>query len=1050
MPQSPDRWVTLERLYFAALARPLETRPAFLAEACAGDDELRQEVASLLAQRGSAERFFERGAVVEAARLAGGSSAVMFAGQHIGVYEVLSLLGAGGMGEVYRARDTRLGRDVAIKVIPPAFAAIADRLARLEREARVLASLSHPHIAAIYGIEEASLNAGDGVSRPVRALVLELVEGETLAERIARSAKSSDAGSDGAGLPLKEALKIASQIADALDAAHQKGIVHRDLKPANIKITPAGVVKVLDFGLAKLAIDPAGGLSTSPTVTIGATGEGAIVGTAAYMSPEQACGKVVDKRSDIWSFGCVLFETLTGRQAFCGETFAHCVSAILNQDATWETLPATTPANVHNLLRRCLQKDPQDRLRDIGDARIELTDAVATPTRTTGVGAGAHRDRWRRALYAAAGMLAGAAIFGLVSWNAPSRTIEPANFTIRLGQDEFLPRSGGITFSSDGTSLAYVVARGEERRVHLRRIADTESRPIPGTDGLIGAPVFSPDGQWLAFWQNAKWKKVSLSGGPPLPMFDAPPGGATTAAWGSHDTLVFGVAPASLMLMPIAGGMPQDVPIIDPQRMERWGGEPQFLPDSKTVLFSMRTSDVDSFNDYRIAAYSLETMKRKILVDGGTKAMYLPNGQLVYVRAGSLWAAPFDPATLSITGRAVPVLHDVYENAVDGTAQFAISATGSLAYAPGGEVAGARRVVWVDRRGQEEALPLPPRSYLHPRMSPNGRQILIEVEGPNHDVFLYDMSRSALTKLTSDGSSHAPLWTPDGRQITFRAGMPDPFTMWRMPSDRSASPERLTAIRMPQIGFTQPSAMPGGGSMPGANTMSAAMPQQDGSTAASMPQTRGSVPPAMPQAGSMSNAVQQSAGGWSPDGRVLAFTQVNPDTDGDIYVFDGLRRSARSFAQTKFNEGSPRFSPDGRWISYSSDESGQSEIYVQEYPGPGPKIQVSTDGGTDAVWKPNGGELYYRTGDRMMVVSVETKPTFRPGRPRMLWEGRYNHGQNSMCGPPGPGSSNYDVTADGGRFLMVKEGERDAPPTEIRVVPKWAEEVARLVAPNPK
>jgi serine/threonine protein kinase/Tol biopolymer transport system component len=1018
MPPSPDRWATVERLYYAALARPLETRAAFLAEACAGDDELRQDVVSLLAQDGSAERLFERGAIVEAARLADGSSAVMFAGQHIGVYEVLSPLGAGGMGEVYRAKDTRLGREVALKVIPPAFAAIADRLARLEREARVLASLNHPHIAAIYGIEEGPVEGGSHT----RALVLELVEGETLAERIALVGSK--------GLPLEKALDIARQIADALDAAHQKGIVHRDLKPANIKITPAGAVKVLDFGLAKLALDPADGLSTSPTMTIGATGEGAILGTAAYMSPEQACGKVVDKRSDIWSFGCVLFETLSGRQAFHGETFAHCVSAILNQDADWEMLPATTPANVHNLLRRCLQKDPQNRLRDIGDARIELADALAIPARTTGVRASARPNRWRPALYAAAGMLAGAAIFGLVNWYGPSRTIAPASFTIRLGPDEFLPRSGGITFSSDGTSLAYVVARGEERSVRLRRMADTESRPIPGTDGLVGAPVFSPDGQWLAFWQNAKWKKVSLSGGPPLPMFDAPPGGATTAAWGSAGTLVFGVAPASLALMPTAGGMPQRVPIIDPQRMERWGGEPQFLPDSKTVLFSMRTSDVDSFNDYRIAAYSLETMKRTILVDGGTKAMYLPNRQLVYLRAGSLWAAPFDPATLSITGRAVPVLHDVYENAVDGTAQFAISATGALAYAPGGEVAGARRVVWVDRRGQEEALPLPPRSYLHPRISPNGRQILIEVEGPNHDVFLYDMSRSALTKLTSDGSSHAPLWTPDGRQITFRAGMPDPFTMWRMPSDRSAPAERLIPIRMPQIGFTQPSAMAGGGSMSGASA--------------------NGMPAAMPQGGSMSNAVQQSAGGWSPDGRVLAFTQVNPDTDGDIYVFDGAGRSARAFAQTKFNEGSPRFSPDGRWISYSSDESGQSEIYVQEYPGPGPRIQVSTDGGTDAVWKPNGGELYYRNGDRMIVVGVETKPMFRAGRPRMLWEGRYNHGQNSMCGPPGPGSSNYDVTADGEHFLMVKEGERDAPPTEIRVVPAWAEEVDRLVAANPK
>jgi serine/threonine-protein kinase len=1032
MPLSPDRWATVQRLYHSALPRSIEERAAFLAEACASDEPLRREVESLLAQATSDEAAFERGPLVAAAHMVSSVQTGMPFGPRIGEYEILAPLGAGGMGEVYRARDMHLGRDVAIKIVSRAFASLPDRLARLDREARLLAALNHPHIATIHGIADA-----DGA----RAIVMELVEGDTLAERIAR------AGSK--GLPIREALDIARQIASALDAAHEKGIVHRDLKPANIKITPHGVVKVLDFGLAKLTVGAEDGVTTSPTVTDGRTREGAIVGTAAYMSPEQACGKPVDKRSDIWSFGCVLFESLTGRQAFSGETFAHCVSAILNQDAAWDTLPVTTPANVQNLLRRCLQRDLQQRLRDMGDVRIELEEALATPARI--IDARGRAKKWQPALYAAIGVMVGAAIFGFLRSNVWRTTTAPPGFTIRLGPDEFLPRSGGLTFSNDGASLAYVVARGEQRQVYLRRIGDTESRPMPGTEGLMGAPVFSPDGQWLAFWQNAKWKKVSLSGGPPLPMFDAPPGGAPTAAWGSDDTLVFGVAPASLMRVSAAGGAPQDLPIIDPQRMERWGGEPQFLPDRKTVLFSMRTSDVDSFNDYRIAAYSLESKERKILVEGGTKATYLPNGQLVYMRAGSLWAAPFDLMKLAVIGRAVPVLHDVYENAVDGTAQFAISAMGALAYAPGGEVAGARRVVWVDRRGQEEALPVPPRSYLHPRISPNGRQILIEVEGPNHDVFLFDMARSALTKVTSDGSSHAPLWTADGRQITFRAGMPDPFTMWWMPSDRSGPAERLAAIQMPQIGFTRPAAMQSGGSMSGSTTsMPSAMPQPQASMPSSMPGASSTTPPAMPQGGAMSNTVQQSAGAWSPNGRVLAFTQVNPGTEGDIYVLDVGGRSARAFAQTKFNEGSPRFSPDGQWISYSSDESGQSEIYVQEFPGPGPKIQVSTEGGTDAVWKPNGGELYYRNGDRMMVVSIDTRPTFRPGRPRLLWEGRYNHGQNSMCGPPGPGSSNYDVTADGERFLMVKEGERDAPPTEIRVVPNWADEVTSLVAANPR
>ena len=1041
MEKTPDRWAHLDRLYHAALARPAHERASFLAEACGDDEELRREIDSLLAQRASAEWFLERGAAAAASSLASVTGPARLMGRRIGAYHVLSPLGAGGMGEVYRAKDTRLGRDVAIKILPPAFASAPDRLARFEREARALAALNHPHIAAIHGIEE----SGDSESgQELRALVLEFVDGETLAERIARRQRAGL-------LPVAEALDIARQIADALDAAHQKGIVHRDLKPANIKITPAGVVKVLDFGLAKLATDTdEGGLTGSPTMTVDGTHDGVILGTAAYMSPEQACGRPVDKRTDIWSFGCVLYETLTTRQAFGGETFAHHVTAILSHEPDWDALPPATPGNIRNLLRRCLQKDPQNRLRDIGDARMEIEEALATPERAVSMPpASPHQSRLRMAAYAMLCLLAGAAVVSIFGFNLPWRPgAQPASFTIRLGANEFLPRSGGITLSPDGTSLAYVVARGEQRELQLRRTNEQESKPIPGTEGVIGAPVFSPDGQWVAFWQNAKWKKVALSGGPPLPMFDAPPGGATTASWGPDDTLVFGVAPASLVRVPAGGGTAQHLSVINAEKMERWGGEPQFLPDNKTVLFSMRTSDVDSFNDYRIAAYSLETMQRKILIEGGTKATYLPTRQLVYVRAGALWAAPFDLMKLAVTGPSVPVLHDVYENAVDGTAQFAISANGSLAYAPGGEVAGARRVVWVDRRGQEEALPLPPRSYLHPRISPDGRQIVIEAEGPNHDVFLYDMTRNALTKVTFDGSSHSPLWTPDGKQITFRAGMPDPFTMWRMPSDRSGPGKRLAAIEMPRIGVTPPSGMQNGSSMGSANSgsMPGAMPQNAGSMGGTMPQNGGSTGNAMSRsAGSMSNAVQQSAGGWSPDGRALAFTQVNPETDGDIYVLDAAQGQARPFAQTKFSEGAPRFSPDGRWISYSSDESGHSEIYVQEFPGPGPKIQISTDGGTDAVWRGNSAELYYRNGDKMMAVTVATKPAFRAGSPRVLWEGRYNHGQNSMCGPPGPGSSNYDVTADGQRFLMVKEGERDAPPTEIRVVPNWAEEVKRVV-----
>ena len=1036
METDPDRRAVVERLSHEALTRPAGERLAFLRDTCAGDETLLREVESLLA------------------RLASTSGSAM-TGRRVGVYQLHELLGAGGMGEVYRARDTKLGREVAIKFLPPAFTSDPDRLARFEREARTLAMLNHPHIGAIYGFEESDSSPGSGQAA-VRGLVLELVEGQTLAERIARGA-----------LPIAEALTIARQIADALDAAHEKGIVHRDLKPPNIKITPAGVAKVLDFGLAKLdargAFD-AEAFSRLPTMAIGGTREGVIVGTAVYMSPEQARGKPVDKRTDIWAFGCVLFEMLTGRLAFAGETVSDTVAAILEREPEWQVLPDTTSVTVRRLLQRCLEKDSRQRLRDIGDVRLELDHALALNVRPPEAPA-PRQTRLRSAVYAVMYVLAGAAIAGVLAWNLwRTPQTQVANFTIKLGANEFLPRPGGLAFSPDGTLLAYLVARGEQRQLYLRRTAEPGEKAIPGTEGATGVPVFSPDGQWLAFWQNAKWKKVALTGGPPLPMFDSPPGGAVMAAWGPDDTLVFGITPASLVRVSASGGALQNLTVIDPRKMERFGGEPQFLPDGKTVLFGMRTSDVDAFNDYRIAAYSFETMQRKILVEGGTKATYLPSGHLVYLRAGTLLAAPFDLAELSVTGPAVPVLGDVYENAVDGTAQFAISANGSLAYAPGGEVAGARRVVWVDRQGNEEPLPLPPRSYLHPRISPDGRQIVIEVEGPNHDVFLYDLARGSLTKVTFDGSSHSPLWTEDGKRITFRAGMPDPFTMWWMPTDRSGPAERLATTGGTQVGVTPPGPMPQGagsmasgsmpqgagsvasGSMPqGAGSMSSgSMPQGAGSmSSGSMPQSTGSMPPSA--TGGMSGAVQQGADAWSPDGRTLAFTQVNPETGGDIFVFEMGEGKTRPFAQTKFDEGAPRFSPDGRWISYSSNESGQNEIYVQEFPGPGPKIQISTAGGTDATWKRTGGELYYRTGDRMMVIAVVTRPAFTAGKPSVLFEGHYNLGQNSMCGPPSPSSSNYDVTADGQRFLMVKEGERDVPPTEIRVVPNWSEEVKRLV-----
>jgi len=889
-------------------------------------------------------------------------------GQTLGHYRIEEQLGAGGMGVVYRATDSKLGRQVAIKVLPESFAKDPERLARFQREARMLAALNHPNIAAIHGLEE---------SGGTHYLVLEYVPGNTLE----------------GPLPLAEALRVASQIAEAFEAAHEKDIVHRDLKPPNVKVTPEGKVKVLDFGLAKA-------VSVQPTeATVSQAGEGtqlgAVMGTAGYMSPEQARGLPVDKRCDIWAFGCVLYETLTGRRAFGGRTLSDSIAAVLTGEPDWEALPVETPPHVRALLRRCLQKDLGRRQRDIGDARLELEET--RPGDEAIARGGESRPRWRTLTLAAASLLLGALASGIAGWTVwhkPPEAPAVARFTIMLGPGEQLPYPfhPSAVLSRDGTRLAYSVQREGKTQLHVRALDQFESKAIPGSEGINGWPVFSPDGQWVAFRQGVKWMKAALTGGPLVKMFDAPQGGAYVASWGPDNRLVLGVYPASIARIAAAGGTLQEVPGVDPKKGERWGGAARYFPDGKAMMFGVRTSETESFDDYQIAAYSFETGKRNILIDGGQRGMYW-SGYLIYVRGGTLFAVPFDRAKLTATGSPVPVVDGIFTNAVlPVMAAVDISDNGTLVYVPGGLVGSSRKAVWVDRQGKAQPLPLPPRAYLHPRLSPDGQQVAIEVEGPNHDVFTYDLERGTLTKVTFDGSSHAPFWTPDGKRLTYRSGMPAPFTMWAMPADRSSGPERLTTI-----------------------------------------------------------GEQQSAASWSADGQAVAFTQVNPETKGDIYVLRmDSERKPRPFAQSKFDEGAPRFSPDGHWIAYSSNESGRTEVYVQAYPGPGAKILISTEGGSDPTWRRQGGELYYRNGNKMMAVAVSAGGAFRAGAPKLLWEGRYNQGLNSMCGPPGPGASNYDVTGDGQRFLMIQEGEQDVAPNRIHVVLNWAEELKRLMAENRK
>jgi Tol biopolymer transport system component len=895
-------------------------------------------------------------------------------GSTLGHYRIEEQIGAGGMGVVYRARDAILRREVAIKVLPDAFSTDPVRLARFEREAQLLASLTHPNIAAIHGMEQADA---------VRYLVLELVPGETLAERLARGP-----------LPVEEALEVCRQIAEALEAAHERGVIHRDLKPANVKITPQGKVKVLDFGLAKaFGAGPSAGtdLSHSPTITTGETQQGVILGTAAYMSPEQARGKALDKRTDIWSFGCVLYETLTGRPSFAGETFSDTMAGILAREPEWDGLPGSAPANVRALLRRCLRKDRERRLRDIGDARIELEDALAGAVEAGAPEVVARSATGRILASTLGGLVLGALAAGIAvsgRGREPMARVPVTRFGIPLPAKTSIFTGVGpsVALSPDGNLLAFAAQSGGQRQIYLRRLDRLEAEPIPGTEGGV-VPFFSPDGQWIGFRhpQSRAVKKVALSGGAPVTLCETEV--FYGASWAPDDTIVFSpTVPGALARVPAAGGKPQPLTKLDLDKNERDHRYAQILPGGKAVLFTIGYSDIESYDDARIAVQSLETGERKILVEGGTLGRYSPSGHLLYVRAGNLLAVPFDLAKLAVTGSPVPVLKGVFESVNQGSAHFDVTRNGSLVYVPGGPEGAERTVVWVDRQGKAESIPLPQRAYLHPRISPDGKQLAIEIEGPTHDCFLYEFGRDVLTKVTLDGVSHWPLWTPKGDKLTFRKWT-GTFTMWWMAADRSAPEERLTTV-----------------------------------------------------------GLMQSPASWSPDTRVVAFTQVGQDTGPDAFVLDmSGDRKPRPFAQSKFSEGSPRFSLDGQWIAYTSAESGRNEIYGQPYPGPGPKIQISNEGGTDAVWNPRGGELFYRNGDKMMVVDVSTSPTVTLSKPRVLWEGHYSHGTSSSCGGPGPTSSNYDVTPDGQRFIMIRDEDQDAVPTTVNVVLGWAEELKRLM-----
>ena len=893
-------------------------------------------------------------------------------GAQLGHFTIVRLLGTGGMGEVYEAQDAKLGRSVAVKVLSDPSLQSPDRMARFEREARLLASLNHPNIAAIYGIEEA-----DGV----RFLVLELVPGDTIADLLKKGP-----------MEVAEALSLFRQVAEAVETAHESGVVHRDLKPANVKVTPAGQVKVLDFGLAKAFTDPASSSDgTLETLTRHEypTREGLIVGTPAYMSPEQARGKAVDRRTDVWAFGCCLYEALTGRRTFDGETHTDRIAAVLSRDPDWSALPLQTPLRIRDLLRRCLQRDPQRRLRHIGDARIEIEEALAEPagSAVSAVVPGPMRlPRWRRVLpwgvAAALGVVAAVALFQARGRATPAASpvtrfaiALPATAPLDLGEHT------ALAFSPDGTRLVYVandqLARSPAGvpRLYVRTMDQLEARPIAGTEGAAG-PFFSPDGQWIGFFADRALKKVSAAGGAPLTVCKALPVNRG-ASWAPDDTIILAPAQSSeLQRVPAAGGTPQPLAALDAAADEQGHLWPEVLPGGKAVLFTIKTSA--AFDEARIAVQPLGAPgKPRILIQGGTHARYAPSGHIVYARAGELLAVPFDLDRLEIRGAPLQVAQGVSMDPRFGVAHFALSTTGTLAYVPGGAGGAARSLLWVDRRGTARPVTETRRAYLFPALSPNGEQLAVTIEGTNQDIWVEDLSRGTLTRLTFDqGEEFGPVWTRDGRRLAMAFMRPggEPALFWQ-PVDGTAPPEPLAEAG----------------------------------------------PPRFPS-------------DFSPRDRVLAFTEEKEPGNPDVWLLP-LDDPAhpRPFLRTPFRESAAVFSPDGAWIAYVSNESGRNEVYVQPYPGPGGKRQISTEGGTSPVWTSTGRELFYRNGDAMMSVGITTQPRFSAEAPQLLFRGPYEEPARSDW------PRNYAVSLDGQRFVMIR-GEQEAP-AQVHVVLSWLEEL---------
>jgi serine/threonine-protein kinase len=895
-------------------------------------------------------------------------------GTQLGSLEITALLGKGGMGEVYRARDLKLKREVAIKILPEEFSRDADRVRRFQREAEILASLNHPNIAGIYDLAEAN---------DARFLVLELVEGETLADRIARGP-----------LPVDEALSIATSICEALAAAHEKGVVHRDLKPGNIKLTPDGKVKVLDFGLAKLAAMESSssgeGFSNSPTMLSAATGAGIILGTAAYMSPEQARGKVVDKRSDIWAFGCVLYEMLTGTRAFEGEDVTDTIAAVVRGMLNWEALPKDVLEQVRMLLKRCLEKDRAKRLPDISIAQFLMTETIAPDVAP----ATAIPDRRSPNVLVTSGLLVGAVLMAIAVWSVnrftPQRPLQLERFAIvPTPSQPFAPQGGDrdIAISPDGTKIVY--RAGAAGQLVVRSIDQLDARALSGIDQARN-PFISPESHWLGFFgSRGDLMKVPLDGGPPITLCRTS-GAPRGASWGSDNNIVFATSDQStgLLSVPAGGGEPRILTKPDHAKGEIDHLHPFVLPGARAVLFTVARGQ--TIGSGQIAVLDLKTGRWRTLIDGGSHAEYVDSGYIVYWYAGTLRAVRFDLSRLEVLSDPVPVVERVMTT-VGGAAEFAISRTGSLVYVPGDvSVQPPRSLVWINRQGKEETINAPPRTYAAARISPDGTRVALDIRDQEYNIWIWDLARQTLTRLT-DGHSldTSPVWTPDSARIVFMSA-PDVFgNLYWQAANNTGAVERLTM----SLNLQTPTSI-------------------------------------------------------SPDGSRLVFTDGTPNSaDILMMTMDGKRPTEPLIHNTKYRQINAEISPNGRWIAYESDQSGTNQVYVRPFPNvDGGHWQVSTGRVCSRpLWARSGRELFYLddAANRLMVVPVQTAgQTFTAGNPVKVFDNRMVSN--------GIAQRSFDISPDGQRFLVIKDTATNdesstATPASMVVVVNWLEELRQRV-----